>query len=133
MARRPSSTLTEAENRIMEVLWQLGEASVREVMDAISQDKEQAYTTVQTFLGILKDKGFVEQIKNGRAFSYRPLLSRAEARNQALKHLVGSVFGGSTSALAQHLLKDSDIEADELSILEAAIDAAIDKRGETGD
>lgn len=128
MARRPSSTLTEAENRIMAVLWTKGEASVRDVMEGISSDKEQAYTTVQTFLGILKDKGFVEKRKDGRAFIYRPLLSRSEARNQALKHLVGSVFGGSTSALAQHLLKDSEINIDEISTLEKAIDAAIKER-----
>jgi BlaI family penicillinase repressor len=133
MARRPSTTLTEAENRIMEALWQLEQASVRDVMDNISGDKEQAYTTVQTFLGILKDKGFVEQLKNGRAFSYRPLLSRAEARTQALKHLIGSAFGGSTSALAQHLLKDSDIDESELTALEQAIDTAITAKQENND
>ena len=125
MARQPSTILTEAENRIMEVLWKQGEASVQNVVDAISSQKKQAYTTIQTFLGLLKDKGFVDQRKEGRAFLYRPLLSRAQARTQALKHLIGSAFGGSTSALAQHLLKDSDIDEGEISALEQAIDTAI--------
>ncbi|MBT5073883.1 MAG: BlaI/MecI/CopY family transcriptional regulator [Kordiimonadaceae bacterium] len=125
MARQPSTILTEAENRIMEVLWKQGEASVQNVVDAISSQKKQAYTTIQTFLGIMKDKGFVDQRKEGRAFLYRPLLSRAQARTQALKHLIGSAFGGSTSALAQHLLKDSDIDEGEISALEQAIDTAI--------
>jgi len=128
MARRPSTTLTNAENLIMEVLWKKGEASVHDVIDASASEKKPAYTTVQTFLGIMKDKGFVETRKEGRAFLYRQLLSRVEARTQALKHLIGSAFGGSTTALAQHLLKDSDIDADEISVLEQAIETAIAKK-----
>ena len=125
MARKQSATLTDAENRIMEILWQEGEATVQKVVDVLSSEKKQAYTTIQTFLGILKDKGFVQTRKEGRAFLYRPLLSRADARTQAIKHLIGSAFGGSTSALAQHLLRESDIEEGEISALEEAIDAAI--------
>lgn len=125
MARPPSSTLTDAENRIMEVLWDKGEANVQQVVDTLSAEKKHAYTTIQTFLGILKDKGFVDTRKEGRAFLYHPLLSRADARTLALKHLIVSAFGGSTSALAQHLLKDSDIDEDEISILEQAIESAM--------
>ena len=125
MARKQSATLTDAENRIMEVLWQEGEASVQNVVDILSSEKKQAYTTIQTFLGILKDKGFVDTRKEGRAFLYRPLISRADARTKAIKHLIGSAFGGSTSALAQHLLRESDIDENEISVLEQAIDAAI--------
>ncbi len=130
MARKQSSTLTEAENRIMEVLWQKGEASVQQVVDILSAERKQAYTTIQTFLGILKDKGFVKTRKEGRAFLYSPILSRAQARTQALKHLVGSAFGGSTSALAQHLLNDSDIDEQEILALEQAIEAAIQTKEE---
>ncbi|HRW29911.1 MAG: BlaI/MecI/CopY family transcriptional regulator [Alphaproteobacteria bacterium] len=128
MARKASSTLTEAESRIMDVLWQKGEASVHDVIEATTDEKKQAYTTVQTFLGILKDKGFVEARKEGRAFLYRPLLSRAAARTQALKHLIGNAFGGSPSALAQHLLKDSDIDEIEIATLEQAIEQALSKK-----
>ncbi|HPF45375.1 MAG TPA: BlaI/MecI/CopY family transcriptional regulator, partial [Emcibacteraceae bacterium] len=76
----------------------------------------------------LKDKGFVEARKEGRAFLYRPLLSRAAARTQALKHLIGNAFGGSPSALAQHLLKDSDIDEIEIATLEQAIEQALSKK-----
>ena len=105
-----------------------GEASVHDVMDASPGENKLAYTTIQTFLGIMKDKGFVETRKEGRAFLYRPLISRGEARTQALKHLISSAFGGSPTALAQHLLKDSDIDADEISVLEQAIEAAIARK-----
>ncbi|MBL4603929.1 MAG: BlaI/MecI/CopY family transcriptional regulator [Emcibacteraceae bacterium] len=128
MARQPSQKLTDAENRIMEILWKKGEASVHDVMDASPSENKLAYTTVQTFLGIMKDKGFVETRKEGRAFLYRPLISRGEARTQALKHLISSAFGGSPTALAQHLLKDSDIDADEISVLEQAIETAIARK-----
>ena len=90
MARRPSTILTEAENRIMEVLWKKGEASVHDVIDATASEKTQAYTTVQTFLGIMKDK-------------------------------------------AQHLLKDSEIDGDEIAALEAAIETAIANKENSND
>lgn len=128
MARPPSSTLTDAESRIMEVLWEKGEANVQQVVDILSTEKKHAYTTIQTFLGILKDKGFVDTRKEGRAFLYRPLLSRGDARTLALKHLIGSAFGGSTTALAQHLLKDSNINENEFTALEQAIETAIQEK-----
>lgn len=133
MARKPSSTLTEAESRIMDVLWKKGEASVHDVVDGISNETKQAYNTIQTILGILKGKGLVETRKEGRAFLYRPLMSRGEARTQALKQLIGSAFGGSSSALAQHLLKDSDIDEGEISALEQVIEAAIENKDNKND
>ncbi|MDG1996391.1 MAG: BlaI/MecI/CopY family transcriptional regulator [Emcibacteraceae bacterium] len=133
MARKTSSTLTDAENRIMDVLWQKGEASVHDVVDGISNETKQAYNTIQTILGILKDKGFVETRKEGRAFLYRPLLSRGAARTQALKQLIGSAFGGSPSALAQHLLQDSDIDEGEISALEQVIELAIQEKDKKND
>lgn len=133
MARKPSSTLTEAESRIMDVLWQKGEASVHDVVDGISSETKQAYNTIQTILGILKDKGLVKIRKEGRAFLYQPLMSRGEARTQALKQLIGNAFGGSPSALAQHLLKDSDIDEGEISALEQVIEAAIENKDNKND
>ncbi|MCC3860350.1 BlaI/MecI/CopY family transcriptional regulator [Pseudemcibacter aquimaris] len=128
MARKTSNTLTDAESRIMDVLWQQKEASVRDVMDGISGETNQAYNTIQTILGILKEKGFVDTRKEGRAFLYRPLISRGEARNQALKQLIGNAFGGSTAALAQHLFKDSDIHEGEISALEQVLEKAIQEK-----
>ena len=133
MARSASNTLTEAENRVMEVLWSRGEASVHDVTNDLSSEKEQAYTTIQTFLGILRDKGWVEYSKKGRAFIYRPLLSKMDAQNSAVKQLIKNVFGGSTEALAQHLLKDSDIDPNEMEILEQAIEKAKQEKDQSND
>jgi predicted transcriptional regulator len=114
MARKKSPTLTDGELRIMDVLWSAEEASVREVTDVLRRREPVAYNTVQTILGILRDKGYVEHRKEGRAFIYRPLVGRGEARSRALKHLVTRFFDNSPTALAQSLLEEGDVDLLEL-------------------
>jgi BlaI family penicillinase repressor len=80
MARTASPTLTEAEHRIMSVLWTRGEASVRELTDALEPVYGLAYTTVLTTVRIMADKGYVSFRKEGRAHIYAPALSQ-EGRN----------------------------------------------------
>lgn len=117
MARSKSPVLTEAEQRIMRALWARGEASVRDVTEDVSAEKPAAYNTILTILGILADKGYVEARREGRAFLYRPLVTRAEARTQALRQLLAQFFEGSPTALAQHLIRDNDIDPAELAAL----------------
>lgn len=124
MARQKSKILMEAEQRIMRVLWEKGEASVRDVTDALKDSHGAAYTTVLTQLRILTEKGYVVPRQEGRAFIYRPLVSRSEARSQALKQLLGQFFEGSPEALAQHLMKDTDLGIDELAAIRRQIDEA---------
>jgi predicted transcriptional regulator len=122
MPRKRSQVLTEAEQRVMLVLWAKGEASVREVTDALLRNREVAYNTVLTILRILTDKGYVEPRQEGRAFIYTPLVSRQEARNQALKQLVTQFFEGSPTALAQHLVDAQEVDFDELEALKRDIE-----------
>lgn len=130
MARRKSKILTETEQRIMRVLWEKGEASVRDVTDALQDDRGTAYTTVLTQLRILADKGYAAPRQEGRAFIYRPLISRNEARSQALRQLLGQFFDGSPETLAQHLMKDTDLDLDELAEIRKRIEDAGDDEGE---
>jgi predicted transcriptional regulator len=122
MPRPRSQVLTEAEQRIMRVLWAKGEASVRDVTEALSRQRTVAYNTVLTLLRILTDKGYVAPRKEGRAFIYAPLVSRADARTQALKQLLTQFFEGSPSALAQHLIKEEDLDLEEIEALKREID-----------
>lgn len=123
MPRPKSSVLTEAEQRIMRVLWAKDEASVREVTDVLGRsNRPVAYNTVLTLLRILTDKGYVAPRKEGRAFIYAPLVSRAEARSRALKQLLTQFFEGSPTALAQHLIDQEEIDFDELDALKAEIE-----------
>ena len=124
MARPPSPIPTEAERAILEVLWTKKQASAREVTEVLSKSRNVAYTTVQTILKILHRKGFVTHQTEGRTFIYRPAVTRAQARSSALGQLVGQFFGGSSNALAQHLLSEHEIDLADLQVLQAKIDAA---------
>lgn len=122
MARKKSSQLTDSEQSIMEVLWQKGEASVREIADALSEGKPTAYTTVQTMCKILAEKGHAEFRKEGKAFIYSASISRKDAQKGALTSLLNRFFGGSPEVLAQHLMQETDIELRDLEALQQKID-----------
>lgn len=121
MPRPVSSQLTDAERRIMDVLWDCEEASVREITDALHAEHGLAYTTVLTTLGIMADKGFVDFRKDGRAHIYTPLLSRDGARRKAVRTVLSSLFGGSPKSLAQHLVDDEQLSLDDIEALREAL------------
>lgn len=122
MARKKSQILTEGEERVMKILWDTREASVRDVTEALSAEQPTAYNTVLTVLKVLTDKGYVEPRSEGRLFLYRPLISRAEAQTQALRHFAERLFGGSVTALAQHLVRHGEVDLDELKALKRETD-----------
>jgi predicted transcriptional regulator len=117
MARKKSQILTEGEERVMRVLWDKREVSVREVTDILSREQPTAYNTALTVLRVLTDKGYVEPRSDGRAYVYRALVSRTDAQRQVLKHFVGRFFGGSPTELALHLVRQGDVDFDELQSL----------------
>lgn len=112
--------LTDAELDLMEVLWRCGPQSARQAHGEL--DDSRALTTVSTILRILADKDFVEVQAQGRAHSYAPLLSRAAYRRRQLKHLVSTLFEGSASALVRELVEDGELDAAELTRLQALIE-----------
>ena len=107
----------------MTVLWRERRATVRVVAEALPREHRVAYNTVQTMLGVLEKKGYVAREREGRAFSYRPLVSRAGARAEALRHVLGSFFAGSRQELV-HSLLDEQISEAELSDLRTLLDRA---------
>src|SRR5690348_1030047 len=106
MARQKSPALTDAESQVMSVLWRASQASVGEVMTALSESRAVSYSTVQTILRILETKGYVAHVKVARAFVYRPLVDERQARRRALRHLVGRLFEGSPTLLVLNILED---------------------------
>jgi BlaI family transcriptional regulator, penicillinase repressor len=121
MARRASPTLTDGEARLMRVLWDKHEATVAEVTDALTGKKPVHYSTVQTMLRILEEKGYVTHQKTGRAFTYRPLVDQQQARKRAMRHLVSALFNNSPSQLVLNVLEDDRIDPDELDRLKQLI------------
>lgn len=117
MARTPSSTLTEAELRLMKVLWKRGPSSAPEVVEALEGEVSLAESTVRTMLGILREKGYVEAQPRGRAQVYHPLVERSEARRQALRQLMSRFFDDSPEELVLNLLGDEQLDADEVARL----------------
>lgn len=132
MPKPKSDVLTEAEQRVMRVLWEKGEASVREVTEALEKTYPVAYNTVLTILRILTDKRYVIPRQDGRAFIYRPAVSRAEARSRALRKVVSTFFEGSPKELAQHLIRTENLSAKELKALKAELDT-ISSKGDDDD
>ena len=124
MARKPSRSLTDAEARVMAVLWESQTATVAEVVRALSKRRVVSYSTVQTILRILETKGYVAHDKVARAFIYRPLVDERQARRRALRHLVSRLFKGSPSLLVLNVLEDERIDPDELRQLKKLIENA---------
>jgi BlaI family transcriptional regulator, penicillinase repressor len=110
--RRPD--LTEAEQRVMEVLWKTRSGTVGEVLAEFPAPKAPAFNTVQTILRILETKGYVRHQVEGRAFRYLPLVDRAAASRNALQTLVRRFFG-SPDALAMNLVKSGDLDDETLA------------------
>ncbi|MEM7004762.1 MAG: BlaI/MecI/CopY family transcriptional regulator [Pseudomonadota bacterium] len=121
MPRPKTPDLTTAEQRIMDVLWTRGEASVRDVADALKDKHDLAYTTVMTTMKIMADKGYLSFRKEGRAHIYAPKLSRHGARRSALAGLVSSLFDGSPRHLAQHLVEDEKLTLEDIDALRAEL------------
>lgn len=124
MARTRSVSLTDAEARIMAVLWAHPHATVAEVVTALKPTRAVTYSTAQTMLRILEDKGYVTHEKVGRAFHYRPVVAERQARQHALRHLVDRLFGGSPSLLVLNVLDDERLDPGELRRLKQLIDRA---------
>ena len=117
MPRKRSVVLTEAEQRLMEVLWDKGEASVAQVREALPQRGRPAFNTVQTLLRILEQKGFVKHQSVGRAFIYAPLVQRVDASRAAVKNLLSRFFDNSAALLTVRLLEDEQLTDAELDRL----------------
>ena len=124
MPRPRSPALTDAEARVMSVLWQKDQATVADVVAAQKKKHPVSYSTVQTILRILEEKGYVTHEKVARAFLYRPRVDERQARRRALRHMVSRLFNGSPSLLVLNVLEDDQIEPEELSRLKKLIEDA---------
>ena len=122
MPRAQSATLTEAELRIMQVLWEKKSATVQQVLEALPTSKPLAYNSVLTIVRILEKKGYVRHVKDGRAHVYLPLIDQKEAKQSEIGHLVSRFFQNSRELLVLNILEDSGLDADELKRLRQLLD-----------
>lgn len=124
MPPKPSPALTDAEARVMAVLWRTPPVSVADVVDALKETAPVSYSTVQTILRILEMKGYVTHEKVARAFVYHPVIDERQARQRALRHLVTRLFNGSPSLLVLNVLDDEELDEAERARLKKLIEDA---------
>lgn len=119
-----SITLTEAELRLMKLLWRRGESAVADLVQALTGERPLAYTSVLTTVRILEKKGYVQHRQEGRAFLYKPCVAEHEASRSEVRHVLRRFFGDSREQLLLSLLGDEGISPEELKRLKEAIAAA---------
>lgn len=124
MPPKKSNTLTEAELRLMKILWRRGESAVNDLVAAMPDGEPLAYNSVLTTIRILEQKGYVAHRQEGRAFVYRPCIAESEASKSEVKHVLSRFFGNSREQLLLSLLGDGDISPEELKRLKEAIENA---------
>ncbi len=122
MPPRQSGTLTEAELRIMNVLWVTGSGTVQQVLDSITEKPVLAYNSVLTTIRVLERKGYLQHLKDGRAHVYSPLVAKEEATRSEIRHLVGRFFKDSHEQLVLNLLEDRGIDPEEIQRLRQMLD-----------
>ena len=130
MPRRPSETLTDAELRIMNVLWLKGSGTVQSILDLLAETPPLAYNSVLTTIRILERKGYVEHVKDGRAHVYAPLVGKREATRSEIRHLVSRFFKNSHEQLVLNILEERGIDAGELDRLREILDRGEDDRSD---
>jgi predicted transcriptional regulator len=113
-----SSNLTRFELEIMDLLWRLGEASVRQVCDALSETRRPAYTTVQTIIQRLEQKGAVRRTRKiGNALMFEPAVTRKKAYRRVIDEML-ALFGGSARPVVAHLLESGQLTLEDLKAVE---------------
>jgi BlaI family transcriptional regulator, penicillinase repressor len=118
--RSPRTPLSKAEARILEQCWELGTCSVREILDSLPEDERVAYTTVQTLVYRLEQKGAVRRVKKiGNAQLFEPALGQREYRRGVVRELL-ALFGGSPRLLVSNLLESGTITLKDLKALQDA-------------
>ena len=124
MPRPTKAPLSKAEARILEQCWKLGSCSVREVLESLPEDERVAYTTVQTLVHRLEQKGAVRRVKKiGNAQVFAPVLGEREYRRGVVRELL-ALFGGSPRVLVSNLLETGMITLKDLKALEGVASGA---------
>ena len=118
-ARPPLSGL---ELEVMNLVWDLGESTSADIIDAFAKHRPLAPTTIRTVLANIEEKGYVDRVPTTeRALRYRPAFPREAVATQTLQQLVGRLFGGSPKAAIAQLLADEELDAAELDEIQKMV------------
>jgi BlaI family transcriptional regulator, penicillinase repressor len=114
--KTPQKVLTKAEEEIMQVLWQLEQAFVKDIVDLLPAPKPH-YNTVSTIIKILCDKGFVGYESFGKSNRYYPLIQKDEYSKKTMKQFVSKYFDGSFAGMLSFFAQEKDITVQDLEAI----------------
>ena len=122
MAKRPP-TIPDSELEVLKVLWDRGQATVREALETLrAAGRQWSYATVATLLDRLESKGLVTSDRSELAFVYRPAISSQEVRQRRLSNLVDKLYQGEPGLLVLHLLQSHPLDASQAKEVRAVLD-----------
>jgi len=121
MARRAAETFTDKELEIMKVIWEVGEATAREIQERLPGERH--YNSVLTIIRVLERKGHLTHRQQGKAHVYRARQQPEKSRSRVLGHLIKQVFGGSAASLVLHLIETGDLTEEDLREVRSQIAA----------
>jgi BlaI family transcriptional regulator, penicillinase repressor len=121
---------TPAELEVLQLLWQRGPSTVRDVMEALNRRRRRAYTSVMSLLGVMTDKGLLRRRLKGRAYLYETRVAREKTVGQMLRDLLGRAFEGSAASLVARLLDESSPTPQELAEIRDTIEQFHHRRGD---
>ena len=120
--RRKPDLLTEVELEFMSHLWSLGQASVRDLLEALPPERNLAYTSAATIMRILEQKAFVTSEKSGKTFIYRPAVDKDDYQSRSLRDLSQKLFNGTPQSLVARLVDDDGLTLEDLAEMRAILD-----------
>ena len=129
MNRKTIHDLGELQKAIMETVWELGEATARQVLECVSKKKPLAYTSVLSIMQRLENMGWLKHREEGRTYVYQPSATRKDESIRSLRKFIDRVFQGKSALLFQHLLEDEDLSDIELESLKKLIDQKRKRNG----
>ena len=112
--------LSEREQEVMNIIWEMRNCCVDDVLQRLPEPKP-AYNTIQTFMKILEEKGFLAHKREGKKFIFYPLVEKPEYNRWILKHMKDSLFGGSAKSLLNTFIRDSDLTESDIRELESLL------------
>ncbi len=129
MARPRHNNPTPAELEVLQIIWEQGPCTVREVMNLLKSKRPRAYTSVMSLMNVMAEKDLLKQKPKGRAFIYSPKISRDKAQSSMLSDLLNRAFDGSANALVAHLLQQTETNSEELDEIHKTITRFTRKKG----
>lgn len=113
--------LTEVEERIMQQLWHLKRAFVKDIIAHLPEDPKPPYSTISSVIRILVDKGYVKYKAYGKTYEYYPIVSKSEYRKGKIRKIMSNYFGDSPATLVSHIVKEESLSKEEIQQLRELI------------